>query len=129
MCKLTHRKAYAVAARKLVRTMVLSGCARDKVGPLICEAAKMYGISIKNSMSRRTVSRIMLEGYIASKSQLGYEIGQANGKKDLYCILEIKYLTISKHSPLVQTAHRTEARISNLGWLPCVLQTTTLGVL
>jgi len=42
----------------------------------VCQSA---GITVKGKMSRRTVSRSILEGGIAAKIQLGYEVTQAKG--------------------------------------------------
>lgn len=78
--KLTRAGFYTPEARVLMRVIAQSGCAREKVGKIMIQVAKFFGITIKNAVSRRTVSRAILEGGIAAKVQLGYEIAHANSK-------------------------------------------------
>jgi hypothetical protein len=40
--------------------------------------AKFFGITMKRSMSRRTVSRAVLEGGVAAMVQQGYELKQTD---------------------------------------------------
>lgn len=76
---LTQKGMFSVQARKLVRAMADSGCARGKVGPLIVRIGDIFGIKIKKGMSRRTVSRVILEGGVAAKVQLSYEMSKNEG--------------------------------------------------
>ncbi|KAF8956964.1 hypothetical protein BDZ97DRAFT_1670670 [Flammula alnicola] len=71
-----NRTAYSPMSRKLMRMMVQAGCTRDKVGPLLAMMGRAFGTNVKRVISRRTVSRAVLEGYVASKAQIGYEISQ-----------------------------------------------------
>jgi len=64
--------------RKLMRMLVANGCPRSNVGKVLSLVAAHFGVKI-GVASRRTVSRVVLEGYIASKMQIGFEIGQAPG--------------------------------------------------
>ncbi|KAF8148860.1 hypothetical protein B0H34DRAFT_802746 [Crassisporium funariophilum] len=88
--KLTRRGAYTPEARALTQIIVKAGCSQGQVGGVIQRIGKVLGIMIKNPMSRRTVSRAILEGGIAAKMQLGYEMSRT------------KSLTISADS----TSHR-----------------------
>lgn len=72
--KLTKLGVYTPEARALARFVAKSGCAREKVGPLIRDIANFFGITVKNAMSRRSVGRAILEGGIAAEVQLGYEL-------------------------------------------------------
>jgi len=76
--KVMQKRAYSTATRKLLRLLVANGCARAKAGQVLTLLAAQFGVSVKVA-SRRTVSRAVLEGYIASKMQIGYEINQTPG--------------------------------------------------
>ncbi|KAL1704011.1 hypothetical protein EV121DRAFT_184481, partial [Schizophyllum commune] len=59
------------------RKLVLAGCAEHSVGGVIRELGRLVGVRRLNripSMSARTVARIIAEGGIAAKMQLGYEM-------------------------------------------------------
>ncbi|GLB38248.1 hypothetical protein LshimejAT787_0501130 [Lyophyllum shimeji] len=75
--QLTHRGMYTPAARALMRAIVQSGCPRNKVGVVIQRVGQFLGIKIKHAVDRRTVGRAILEGGVASKLQLGYEMAVA----------------------------------------------------
>ncbi|KAJ7082010.1 hypothetical protein B0H15DRAFT_765510, partial [Mycena belliarum] len=77
--KLTQRGMFTAHARKLARTMVNSGCSREKVGPLLQRIGDVFGMKVNRSMSRRTVSRSMLEGGVASDMQIVFESTQNKG--------------------------------------------------
>jgi len=79
MFKLLHGRTYSPEARKLSRQLVLSGCARSKVGPLIKCIGNLIGAKMKRTMGARTVGHTMMEGYVAAKGQMGYEISRAKG--------------------------------------------------
>ncbi|KAJ3831591.1 hypothetical protein F5878DRAFT_549340 [Lentinula raphanica] len=70
--------AYSNKARELAREMTAAGCSREKVGRLIQLIGRTFGIDIKG-MSRRTVSRVIIEGWVASKVQLAHEIKNSEG--------------------------------------------------
>jgi hypothetical protein len=78
--KLLHKGAYSPQARELARMLVLAGCSRGYVSNVIHAVCKSAGVAVKGSMSRRTVSRAILEGGIAAKIQIGHELAQAEGK-------------------------------------------------
>ncbi|KAJ6465190.1 hypothetical protein C8R47DRAFT_1235882, partial [Mycena vitilis] len=67
---------YTAHARHMARAMVDAGCARAKVGPLMTEISAIFGVKINGArkMSRRTVSRAVLEGGIAARMQQVYEL-------------------------------------------------------
>ncbi|KAF8804592.1 hypothetical protein BYT27DRAFT_7259078 [Phlegmacium glaucopus] len=77
--KLMQGGSYSVEARKLSRLMVQSGCARSKVGMLIRSIGELFNVKIKRIMGPRTVGRTMIEGFVAAKAQIGYEISQSRG--------------------------------------------------
>ncbi|KAJ7088868.1 hypothetical protein B0H15DRAFT_780514, partial [Mycena belliarum] len=74
--KLTRQGMYTVHARKMVRDVIAAGAAREKVGPLMSKIAQIFGVKIHRNhmMSRRTASRCVLEGGIASQMQNGFEL-------------------------------------------------------
>ncbi|KAF8994259.1 hypothetical protein BDZ89DRAFT_972357, partial [Hymenopellis radicata] len=70
--KIKH--AYKPQIRSLVRTLVSCGCSEGKVGELVKEVAGIFGVTIDKVLSRRTVRRIVLEGLVMARSQLGHEM-------------------------------------------------------
>ncbi|KAJ3830805.1 hypothetical protein F5878DRAFT_550185, partial [Lentinula raphanica] len=74
--------SYSQQMRTLARQLVKAGCARGKVGRLIRDTASVFGLQIKCEMSRRTVNRAVLEGWIASRMQLGYEMKRTGCAQD-----------------------------------------------
>ena len=75
--KLLHKGVYSPKARELARTLVAAGCSREYVGRVIKAICKNAGVTVQGSMSRRTVSRAVLEGEIAAQIQIGHELAQA----------------------------------------------------
>ena len=75
--KLLHKGTYTEDTRNLVHLLVGAGCSRENVNTVIHAVFKAAGISVKGDVSRRTVSRIILEGYYAAQMQLGYEMEKA----------------------------------------------------
>ena len=71
--KLLHKGVYSPEARELARTPVAAGCSKKYVGRVIMAVCK----NVQGSMSRRTVSRTVLEGGIAAQIQIGHELAQA----------------------------------------------------
>jgi hypothetical protein len=78
--KLTKHGVFTPEARALARIIVRSGCSQAKVGGVIQSIGKLLGITIKTPMSRRTVGRAILEGGVAAKIQLGYEMSRTKSK-------------------------------------------------
>lgn len=78
--KLTRHGVFTPEARALARIVVQSGCSQAKVGRVIQSIGKLLGITIKTPMSRRTVGRTILEGGVAAKIQLGYEMSRTQSK-------------------------------------------------
>ena len=74
--KLLHKGVYSPEARELARTLVAAGCSREYVGRVIKAVCKNAGVTVQGSMSRRTVSRAVLEGGIAAQIQIGHELAQ-----------------------------------------------------
>ncbi|KAI0313246.1 hypothetical protein OF83DRAFT_1065825 [Amylostereum chailletii] len=75
--KLTERGVYTAPARALARILKKSGCSHSQVGHVIQKVGRVMGVSVERCMSRRTVGRVILEGGIAAKIQLGHEIKQS----------------------------------------------------
>ncbi|KAK6987848.1 hypothetical protein R3P38DRAFT_2574273, partial [Favolaschia claudopus] len=65
-----HGRAYKVELRAIARVLVSSGCKEGKVGQLLQDIAKIFGVDLDRAMSRRTVRRAVLEGLVASQVQL-----------------------------------------------------------
>jgi hypothetical protein len=78
--KLLQKGVYSPQSRELARTLVAAGCSREYVAKVIKAVCKNAGVTVHGSMSRRTVSRAVLEGGIAAQIQIGYELAQADGK-------------------------------------------------
>jgi hypothetical protein len=71
---LLNKGIYTEETRNLIRLLVQAGCSREYVGDVIHAIFKTAGISVIGRVSRRTVSRIVVEGYFAAQMQLGYEM-------------------------------------------------------
>ncbi|KAJ7907868.1 hypothetical protein B0H13DRAFT_1618086 [Mycena leptocephala] len=67
-------RAYKVELRAIARVLVSSGCKEGKVGDLMQDIARIFGVDLDRAMSRRTVQRAVLEGLVASQIQLGVEM-------------------------------------------------------
>ncbi|KAK7022513.1 hypothetical protein R3P38DRAFT_3357441, partial [Favolaschia claudopus] len=75
----THLKrgrSYKVEVRHLARLLIACGCKQGKVGKAIDDVASIFGIDLPHTLSRRTVSRIALEGLVMARVQLGFELQQ-----------------------------------------------------
>ena len=68
---------YTPEMRSLALFLVEAGCSRDYVGEVIERVFNTAGISVKGTMSGRTVTRCIIEGGIAAQIQLGYEMAVA----------------------------------------------------
>ena len=75
--RLLHKGTYKPQARELARRLVTAGCSKEYVGSVIQMICKKAGVTVQGKMSRRTVSRAILEGGIAAQIQLGHELTQA----------------------------------------------------
>ncbi|KAJ7588345.1 hypothetical protein C8J56DRAFT_1050416 [Mycena floridula] len=74
---LKTKGAFTEKFRSLARTLVRNGCSANKVGPMMQAVGKALGISVSVAMSSWTVRRTILEGGIAAKLQLAYEVSHA----------------------------------------------------
>jgi len=68
---------YTPEIHSLALFLVEAGCSRDYVGEVIERVFNTAGISVKGTMSGRTVTRCIIEGGIAAQIQLGYEMALA----------------------------------------------------
>jgi hypothetical protein len=75
---LLHKGVYTEETRHLIRLLVQAGCSREYVSQVIHAIFETAGISVIGHISRRTVSRAIVEGYYAAQVQLGYEMKAAN---------------------------------------------------
>ena len=80
---LLKKGVYTEETRNLIHLLVQAGCSREYVGKVIHAIFRTAGISVVGSVSRRTVSRIVVEGYYAAQIQLGYEMQNTNG---MFCV-------------------------------------------
>ncbi|KAJ7585750.1 hypothetical protein C8J56DRAFT_862229 [Mycena floridula] len=74
--RMKEKGIYTEKFRALARLLVQNGCSANKVGLMIRAVTKSLGLqmSSKFTMSSRTVRRAILEGGIAGKLQLAFEI-------------------------------------------------------
>jgi chromosome segregation ATPase len=77
--RLRQKGVYIAKARALVHLLVRNGCSKAKIGVMVRDIGKLFGLTIVDIMSRRTVSRIILEGAVAAKMQLGFEMAHTPG--------------------------------------------------
>ena len=77
----THLKEKGVVSdpsRAMVRNLVQLGVPVANVEGAINAVSEQLGVSVQDSLSARTVSRIVLEGGVAAKLQLVHEIQQTD---------------------------------------------------
>ena len=74
---LLHKGVYTQETQNLIHLLVKAGCSKEYVSTVITAILQSAGITTKGSISRRTVSRILMEGYVASQIQLGFEMAEA----------------------------------------------------
>ena len=79
MSRLRQKGTYTPAFQALVRMLVKSGCSCNKVARATYAIARLFGVTIKYAISRRTVSRCVIEGGIGSEIQIGYEMANSKG--------------------------------------------------
>lgn len=77
---LLDKGVYTQETRNLVRLLIQCGCQKDYINQVIHGVLKCAGITATGHISRRSVSRILAEGYIAAKIQLGYEMQESEGR-------------------------------------------------
>jgi len=91
---LFHKGVYKEDTRNLIRMLVQSGCSRQHVGEIIHAVLRVAGITVKGDVSRRTISRVIQEGYYAAQVQLGYEMEKAKSMFNF----SWNFCTISQYS-------------------------------
>ncbi|KAF8240430.1 hypothetical protein L208DRAFT_1233085 [Tricholoma matsutake] len=74
---LLHNGVYTQETWNLIHLLVKAGCSKEYVSTVITAILKSAGITTKGSISHRTVSCILMEGYVASQIQLGFEMAEA----------------------------------------------------
>lgn len=74
---LREHGTFSEACRDLVREMVSCGVPVDRVNDVIHTVCGAFDIDVPDSISARSVGRIVTEGGVAAQMQLGYEMGQA----------------------------------------------------
>ncbi|KZP17166.1 hypothetical protein FIBSPDRAFT_747504 [Athelia psychrophila] len=74
---LKKKGSYTPRARSLARTLISAGCAIKHVGRVIHAVCAAAGVPVKGNISGRTAARAVIEGGIAAKIQIGYDLGQA----------------------------------------------------
>ncbi|KAF9440205.1 hypothetical protein P691DRAFT_793961 [Macrolepiota fuliginosa MF-IS2] len=77
--KLKHGQSYILQTQALVHALVLAGCSQTQVGSVIRTVLGALGTPASHRISCWTVGRVILEGGIAAKLQLGSEISNAKG--------------------------------------------------
>jgi chromosome segregation ATPase len=75
-----NRRTYTQQYRSLALAFTRAGCAQARLGSLLVRVGKVFGVSIKRSMSRRTVGRVITEAGIKVRLQLGYELARTKGE-------------------------------------------------
>jgi hypothetical protein len=75
---LLSKGVYSEDTRNLVRLLVQAGCVRGRVSEVIHAVFQVAGVTVRGNISRRTVSRIVLEGYFAAVLQIAFEMDQAD---------------------------------------------------
>lgn len=76
---LLEKGVYTPETCNLIHLLVKCGCAKEYVDQVIHGVLKCAGVKALGHVSRCTVSRVLVEGYIASQIQLGYEMTQTDG--------------------------------------------------
>ncbi|KAJ7589240.1 hypothetical protein C8J56DRAFT_1048873 [Mycena floridula] len=74
LSRIRAKGTYTTKLRSLVHVLIKNGCSQAKVGTTIQDVMKLFGVDCSGVMSRLTVQRIVMEGLIAAKMQLGFEI-------------------------------------------------------
>ena len=74
---LSHKGIFKEETRNLVRLLSQSGCSANCINDIISAVLNTVGITMVGSISRRSVARIIREGYFAAQIQLGHEMKMA----------------------------------------------------
>jgi len=74
---LSHKGIFTQETRNLVRLLSQSGCSANRINEIISAVLNTVGITMIGSVSRRSVARIIREGYFAAQIQLGHEMKMA----------------------------------------------------
>lgn len=76
--------AYTPEAGAMARMLVKAGCSQGQVGAVIKYVGKQAGLEVQGKLSRRTVQRALIEGGVALRLQICYEMADADGKRHLF---------------------------------------------
>ncbi|KAF8596580.1 hypothetical protein BDV93DRAFT_514073 [Ceratobasidium sp. AG-I] len=76
--------AFLPEVRDLVRQLASEQVSTTRIGPVIRYVAQAFGLEVVDSLSARSVSRIMLEGLLQSKIQIAMEINNTSSKPAIY---------------------------------------------
>src|SRR6266511_1046598 len=74
---LSHKGIFKEETRNLVQLLSQSGCSANRINDIISAVLNTVGITMVGSISRRSVARIIREGYFAAQIQLGHEMKMA----------------------------------------------------
>ncbi|KAJ7154373.1 hypothetical protein C8R43DRAFT_1126450 [Mycena crocata] len=77
--RLVKNGMYTGDARAMARFLHRAGCTQGKVGAVIKYVAEKSGLVVKETMSRCSVQRAIMEGGVAARIQLAHEMAQADG--------------------------------------------------
>lgn len=80
---LREHGSFSEACRDLVQEMVGCGVSVDCVDDIIHTVCDTFGVDVPDTISARSVGRIVMEGGVASQMQLGYEMAAAPRKSHL----------------------------------------------
>ncbi|KAJ7588294.1 hypothetical protein C8J56DRAFT_785716, partial [Mycena floridula] len=78
-------------AQALVHMPIKHGCLQAKVGVTIRDLGKLFGADFGPAMSHSTVQHIIMEGMVAAKVQLGFEIARYTLSADSTSHLKFNY--------------------------------------
>ncbi|KAJ7361700.1 hypothetical protein DFH08DRAFT_800934 [Mycena albidolilacea] len=76
---LIEKGKYTALAKLIARMLHKSGCTQGKVGSVISYITKHAGLEVEGDMSRCTVQCALIEGGVAARVQLWYEIANTDG--------------------------------------------------
>ena len=75
--RLSHKGIFTQETRNLVRLLSQSGCSASRINEIISAVLNTVGVTMVGIISRRSVARIIREGYFAAQIQLGHEMKMA----------------------------------------------------
>ena len=76
--RLFNKGTFTNKTRNLVRLLIQAGCSQGYITQVIHAVFNTAGITVIGDVSRRSVSRIVAEGFIAAQVQLGHEMKNAS---------------------------------------------------